>query len=139
MPAHRKPAHLVLLNGTAAHDPKKYNARVAGEVTDDRLLTARAPRRQLVSFEQAWAEIIDMCPPGMLRQSDSMLVERAAVVHQHLRNATLLNEMEGHVLPEINVRLEKLFEGMLSKLGASPVDRARVVAPKPKPAAGDFD
>lgn len=138
MPAIKKTADILQLNGGAKHDPGRYAARIDSAVSDDRPIGA-PPKQTLITFDEAWAEIIDMCPEGVLRHSDRLFVEQAARLHMLLRNCAALDEIEGRALPRMEVKYVKQFESLMARLGASPADRGKVSAPKPKVPTSDFD
>lgn len=138
MPAIKKTADILQLNGALAHDRGRYAERVAAAVTDDRPIGG-PPAQRLITFDEAWAEIIDMCPEGVLRHSDRLFVEQAARLHMLLRNAAALDALEYRAIPRLEVKYVKQFESLMARLGASPADRGKVTAPKPKAPTSDFD
>ena len=138
MPAHKKSAEILQLTGAASHDRNRYADRIANAVQDDSPL-GDAPKQTLITFDEAWAEIVDMCPPGVLRKSDRLFVEQAARLHMLLRNCAAIDEIEGRALPRMEVKYVKQFESLMARLGASPADRGKVTASPPKEGPGDFD
>lgn len=138
MPAHKKTADILLLSGAAAHDRGRYAGRIEGAIDDDEPI-GDVMRRTMITFEEAWAEIIGMCPAGVLRRSDRLFVEQAANLHQKLRNMAVLADLEGRPWANLQTKDVKQFESLMSRLGASPADRGKVIAAKPRAKTSDFD
>lgn len=138
MPAVKKTADILQLNGSAAHNRGRYADRVDGAVTDERPIGG-PPSQNLITFDEAWAEIIDMCPEGVLRHSDRLFVEQAARLHMFLRNVAAMDALEYRSIPRMEVKYVKQFESLMARLGASPADRGKVTAPPRKAPTSDFD
>lgn len=136
MPPH-KSNPLSLVPTSVKHNAGRYKERLEGMGSDDRPLAM--PRQDLITFATAWAEVVAMCPPGVLKQSDSLLVERLARIHMRLRNISVMEDLEGSLLPTIEAKHEKLFESLLVRLGGSPADRGKVHIPKAPEPTSDFD
>lgn len=137
MPAHRKPIDMLTIVGSVAHDKKRFEDRVPDAPSDE--LGAECPRERLLTFEEAWADIIELAPPGVLRKRDTILVQEAARLHMLTNNILVLNRLENGSLPFLDNSIHKQLLAVLSKLGLSPTDARNVAAPTKKAAADDFD
>ena len=138
MPPPRKSADILQLGTSAAHNRGRYQERIDGAVNDERPI-GEAPSQHFITFEEAWAEVVDMCPDGVPRTSDRLFIEQAARLHMMLRNVAAMDALEFRSIPRIEVKYVKQFESQLVRLGASPADRGKVTVTKPKATNNDFD
>ena len=137
MPAHRKDINMLTLVGSVAHDSQRFKERVPEAASD--ALDAEPPRERLLTFEEAWAQIIDMAPEGVLRKRDTILVQEAARLHMLTNNRIVLGRLDGESFIGMDNSTHKQLLSVLAKLGMSPTDARNVNAPKQKPGADDFD
>lgn len=135
----RKTPEELRLSDSGKHNAGRYAERLDAETPLDVRPLGGPPKQNIITFEEAWAEILDMCPEGVLRHSDSLIVEQAARVHQLLRNTAALAALEGNPLPPIEVKYVKQLESLLARLGATPSDRSKVVTPAKKVQTDAFD
>ncbi len=73
----------------------------------------------------AWREIAEAAPAGVLTSADRLAVEIAATLMAQFRAGDLLPAGVGHL------------RGILGRMGLTPADRAGLSIPQPKPAGGD--
>lgn len=137
MPAHRKDINMLTLVGSVAHDAQRFTDRVPDAPSDE--LRAECPRERLLTFEEAWADIIELAPVGVLRKRDTILVQEAARLHMLTNNLLVLSRLENGSLPFLDNSTHKQLMAVLSKLGLSPTDARNVAAPAKKTAAETFD
>lgn len=136
MPNHKKNI-LQIVPTSAAHNATRYGERLDGAVSDDRDL--EMPDLGLLTLDTAWATIVDWCPPGLLRKSDTGIVLLAARLYQFMENNARLAEMEGRLLYAPDDKQTKTFAMLMAKLGGSPADRGKVTIPKQEKPTSDFD
>lgn len=137
MPNHRTPHNVLDLTGRLDHDRKRFKDRAPPPVT--KALSEAPPAALTITFEEAWAMIINAAPDGVLRESDEFIVMEAARLLMIHRNSMTLARWEGNPLPPFDNVAHKAFMAVLSKLGMTPSDISHV-APAPKPAErNDFD
>lgn len=136
MPNNVTPIDLARLAGRDKKDPQRYRDREAPPESDRPV--GGAPELRPITFEEAWAEILDMCPDGVLTRRDRGMVFEAARLHMQIRNATMLQLMEGKVGAVIDTKISKLYQSYLARLGCSPTDCNHVHRQK-KPEKGEFD
>lgn len=130
MPAHKTPLTLAALNGRTQHDAGRYEDRTPPPEQDDPI--GAAPELRMLTFEEAWAAIIDMCPEGVLRKRDRGMVGEAARLHMEIHNLRTLQLMDGKHWALIDPKISKLYQSYLARLGCSPTDCNHVhVAKKP--------
>jgi phage terminase small subunit len=112
-----KPTAILKLNGTIAHDPAKYAKRAAEPVPDGEL--GSPPRHLTDAQKKIWKEIAATVAPGVLTIQDRVSMEVLSTLVSELRAGTLTTQRLG------------ILMSTLSRLGLTPVDRAKVsVAPK---------
>jgi hypothetical protein len=133
----RTPLNVLDLNGRLAHDRKRLEGREPPPEDDEPIGTP--PQLRLLTFEESWATIVDMCPAGVLRKRDRAWVQEAARLHMEIHNAQAMAEMTGAAFAHIHPSVSKLYQSYLSKLGASPVDANHVSASKGKAPSNEFD
>ena len=146
MPAHRTPASVLDLTGRLKHDAKRYRdrqqpAEVKGSAKPELAPLGDVPEMRLITFAEAWAEIVAMIPEGVLRKRDRAMVQEAARLHQYVRNRIVMADLHGNPLHDtIDNATSRLYQSYLAKLGASPVDANHVdVAPGTGKKESEFD
>lgn len=139
MPAHRTPASVLDLTGRLKHDAKRYRdrqqpAEVPGSPKPELAPLGDVPVMRMLTFAEAWAEIVSMLPDGVLRKRDRGVVMETARLHQYIRNRIVLSDLHGNPLGDtVDNATSRLYQSYLAKLGASPVDANHVdVAPAGK-------
>lgn len=137
MPNHRTPHNVLDLTGRLDHDKKRFKDRVPTPATN--VLSEAPPAALTITFEQAWAMIIQAAPEGVLRESDEFVVMEAARLLMIQRNSMTMARWEGNPLPPFDNVVHKAFIAVLSKLGMTPSDITHVAPPTKKPEANDFD
>lgn len=113
-----KPAHLKLVTGNPGK--RKLKAEPHTEPLGDPPATLRPELRSV------WVELVTAAPQGVLRQSDSMLVELAAALLTQVRAG------------DNRIGLVTELRQCLGEIGMSPSSRARL-AVAPPPAKNPFD
>lgn len=137
MPNYKTPLNVVQLTGRDKHDKKRYEERTPPPETEAPI--GDAPDMRLLTFEEAWAAIVDMCPEGVLRRRDRGMVMEAARLHQEIHNKVILQLMDGQHWTVVDPKTSKLYQSYLAKLGCSPTDCNHVHVAKKKPAKNAFD
>jgi len=111
----KKPTILKLANGSLRHNPSRRNP---GEPAPTRGI-GPAPERLTAEQREAWDEVVGICYPGVLGDSDRIILEMIAC---------LLTEFRANPVEFNGARITALVS-MLGRLGLSPADRAKVSAP----------
>src|SRR5215218_7542410 len=113
MPRHRLPTAIHEVKGTFIKHPerrRKAEPRPNGPL-------GPPPRRLGDDQIEAWREIVECCPPGVLTKADRLVLELTA---------RLLAEM--WAAGKLDARLAARLEACLGKLGMTPADRSKVTA-----------
>lgn len=137
MSNYKTPLNVVQLTGRDKKDPGRYTDRAPPPEMDDPI--GEAPETRLLTFAEAWAAIVDMCPEGTLRRRDRGMVMEAARLHMEIHNLTTLQLLDGKQWALIDPKISKLYQSYLAKLGCSPTDCNHVHVPKKKPAGNPFN
>ena len=118
MPAHRKPLHILALNGTIKDHPGRYAEPTAPVACPAGI--GDPPVHLSVARKNIWREVVAQLPERHLQSADRFLLEIVTHLMSRLRNRkTLITKGE-----------EALLMHALSKLGLTPVDRQKVhIAP----------
>ena len=126
MPAHRKPLHVLALNGTLKEHPGRYASRIEPVACPAGI--GDPPAHLSVARKNIWRELVENLPEGHLQSADRFLLEIVTHLMARLRNRkTLITKGE-----------ESLLMNALSKLGLTPVDRLKVhIPPLKDPAPHD--
>jgi hypothetical protein len=103
------------MRGAFRKNPQRMKAR-ENEPTGLPELPA-APESFTADQKKAWTDIVDNCPAGVLKASDTIAVEIAARLLAQLRAGTLDAKLYGQL------------NGLLSKFGMNPADRSKVAVP----------
>lgn len=121
MPAKKKSLTLLKLSGGLKAHPARYAGRTDLASCPDGI--GEPPSHISIARKNIWAELIAQLPSGHLQSADRFLLEIVTGLMAKQRNRrTVIAKGELSLL--INA---------LSKLGLTPVDRARVIIPvKPK-------
>ncbi len=120
MPAHRKPLHVLALNGTLKEHPGRYASRIEPVACPAGI--GDPPSHLSVARKNIWHELVAQLPEGHLQSADRFLLEIATHLMARLRNRkTLITKGE-----------ESLLMNALSKLGLTPTDRGKVNLLPPK-------
>jgi hypothetical protein len=134
MSAPRLPNTTNVLNGGWKHDPQRRRPDTA---EDHEPACDRPPEMRLITFEEAWSEILEMAPDGTLKRRDEGAIFECArhwmLIRNMVTNAILRNRQ-----PEIDPKLSTSFRSWMAKIGLSPVDSHHVAAPVVQK-GGDFD
>jgi hypothetical protein len=121
MPARKKSLSLLKLSGGLKNHPGRYAGRTDLASCPDGI--GNPPSHISIARKNIWAELIAQLPAGHLQSADRFLLEVVTGLMATQRNRRALIT-KGEVSLLINA---------LSKLGLTPVDRARVIIPvKPK-------
>ena len=121
MPARKKSLSLLKLSGGLKNHPGRYAGRTDLASCPDGI--GNPPSHISIARKNIWAELIAQLPAGHLQSADRFLLEVVTGLMAKQRNRRALIT-KGEVSLLINA---------LSKLGLTPVDRARVIIPvKPK-------
>ncbi len=106
---------------------KRNPQRKRSEPTCANQLKKTAPRYLNSDQKAAWRKIIKIAPPGVLQESDEMIVASVACLWaEFLQGPALMH-------PQKLLRLEI----QLGRLGMTPSDRSKVTVEKPK--QNEFD
>jgi len=131
----RLPNNVLQLNGAWDKNPDRARPPT---VEDEEEASPTAPAMELITFDQAWAAIIEMAPPGVLRRRDEGAIFECARHYMLIRNQTTEALRRGR-MPEIEPSLSTSFRNWLAKLGCTPVDSNHVAAPRSSRPKGDFE
>lgn len=137
MPNHRTPYNVLDLTGRLKHDAKRYEDRTPPPEQDE-LLSIEAPELRYITFAEAWAIVVGMCPDGVLRLRDRIIVQETARLYMEINNTQVMAEIQGHPFALIPPAKSKLLQSYLAKLGASPTDANHVSVPKKPDKKNDF-
>lgn len=125
----RTPTNVLDLNGRLKHDRKRYEKQGRfTEPVEERPLDD-APEENLLTFDEAWAIVVDLCPKGVLRRRDRAMVQLAASLLEQTQNYRVLCRLEDKGWAFENPGYMKAagqLSSVLSKLGLSPVDASKV-------------
>ena len=113
----RKPLRILEASGATKKNPARYKDRIEPEG-----LPALGEPSDYLSPEQreCFKEIANSCHPGVLRLSDTISVEMAAI---------LLDKIKQNTARAADM---SLFNGYLTKFGMTPASRSTVHIPKPE-------
>lgn len=136
--ANTKKNVLQLVPTSLTHNAGRYAERLDAAASDERELEG-PPSQEMLTFAQAWAAIVDMCPPGVLKKSDTAIVQAAAREYQYVENLARIAGLEGRMFYAPDDKHTKMLAMLMFKLGGSPSDRGKVVIPKQVKPASDFD
>ena len=121
MPARKKSLTLLKLSGGLKAHPGRYAGRTDLASCPDGV--GDPPSHISIARKNIWAEIVASLPEGHLQSADRALMEVTTYLMARQRNRR-------NVVTKGEV---SLLLNSLSKLGLTPVDRARVIIPdKPK-------
>jgi hypothetical protein len=135
MAAPRLPNATNVLNGGWQKNPNRARPPT---VEDDEPASETAPALELISFDQAWAAIIEMAAPGVLRRRDEGCIFECARLHMKIRNQTVLDIRAGRQSRVENSDSTQ-YRNWLAKIGCTPVDSHHVAAPGGGKGKGEFD
>lgn len=135
----RTPTALLLLNGGAAHDKKRYQDRIENEPVDDEPIGEFVPPK-LMTTREAWDFIVSICPANVLRKRDRAIVMRTAIYYRDQNNSVVLGDLEGRIVTQETgyISAERQLKSCLMALGLSPADASRVAITKPKGKRNEF-
>lgn len=119
----RTPTKVLEMRGAFKKNPNRAreDAQAAGELTDP-------PEHVTDSVLQAWREIVQYAPLGVMTDSDRLSIEVAA---------NLLSQFRADPVEMPAAKLARL-EAMLGKFGMSPADRAKVGGTSDAPTGNPF-
>src|SRR5665213_1617809 len=126
MPARKKSLTLLKLSGGLKAHPGRYEGRTDLASCPDGI--GDPPAHLSIARKNIWAELIAQLPEGHLQSADRFLLEVVTNLMTKQRNRRALIT-KGEV---------SLLLNALSKLGLTPVDRAKVIIPA-KPTASIYD
>lgn len=135
MAAVRKPNSALILSGAWKQNPQRARPPC---IEDHEEASPVPPPMELISFEQAWAAIIEMAPPGVLRRRDEGAIWECARLHMVIRNQTII-DIRNKRLPIIDNAIVTAYRNWLAKIGCTPVDSSHVAAPRKDKGAGEFE
>jgi hypothetical protein len=113
----RKPTVIHELQGTFKRNPER--ARPSEPVPTAGIGPAPAHLDEAQAL--AWDEIVRVSPPGVLFNSDRLVLEIAAVLFTQFRNN-----------PDFPITGIGRLQSLLSSLGMTPADRSKISVPKGK-------
>lgn len=120
MGRNRKPTAVLQLTGALERNPGRYYDRATEPKSLDEL--GEPPKRLTAQQKEAWDEIANNCPCGVLTKADRHSLEMTAVLlAEFWANGA---EMQGTHLSLLNT--------LFAKLGLNPSDRSRVTVPRPQ-------
>jgi hypothetical protein len=137
MPAPRTPSNILDLTGRIAHDKKRLAGRQ--DVVDPTPIGSAPPDARIITYEEAWAAILSMCPEGVLRQRDTAAVAEAARCWMNHCNLMAMHRMQGCPLAYVDNGSQRQFTVAMAKLGLSPTDATHVTVFKPTVPDSDFE
>lgn len=112
MPTPKKPTNLLVLSGSVAHDPKRYANRTTEPKPTGVL--GPAPKHFDAAHKLIWKEVIKSVPPGVLTNSDRIVVELTCRLTYKMRFGELTSSNAAQLV------------SCLSRLAMTPADRSRV-------------
>ena len=124
MPQRRLSAQIAQLRGSYKANPQRRRP----PAPEPEPGVGAPPETLSQSAQLVWHELVGISAPGVLTKSDRPTLELTAL---------LLDEFRQSEEPFITSRLGRL-ESLLSRLGLSPTDRARVAVPA-RPEPNPFD
>lgn len=116
----RKPTNVLELTGSLNKNPSRREARTDEPRNLDEL--GKSPERLTAQQKEAWNEIANNCPHGVLTKADRHALEMTAV---------LLAEFWANGIQMQGTHLS-LLNTLLAKMGMNPSDRSRVTVREPK-------
>lgn len=118
--ANRKPTAILQLTGALERNPGRYKERASEPKDLDAL--GDPPKRLTAQQKEAWNEITNNCPHGVLTKADRHTLELTVVLlAEFWANGV---QMQGTHLSLLNT--------LLAKMGMNPSDRSRVTVQQPK-------
>ncbi len=123
MPAFRKSAELLSLNGSFSEKPSRYRP---SEPKCEKLI-GDPPAYLSTDARKIWREFVSNAAPNSLSASDRVMMEIATRLTLKLRNGTIIST-------ELSV-----LSSALSKLGWSPSDRNKISAVAQTDKTSDLD
>lgn len=124
MARHPQPREVAELKGATRQNPQRYRTELPA-VTQP---LGNAPEHLGDPAKAAWFELSGLAPTGVLKGSDRIMLEMAAVL---LVNFRLTPD-------EFRCSKATLLVGILARLGMSPADRQKLGTEKP-PEGNPFD
>lgn len=117
----RTPTNVLALRGAFDKNPKRGAERANEPPPNGEV--GNPPLGLTVAVHDAWKEIVDACPPGVLCKADRIALHVAAVLYSEFKNCA--SDMPA-------ARVNALFAA-LSRFGMDPSSRSKVNIPsKPK-------
>src|SRR5437588_9372657 len=107
----RTPTNILEARGAFKKHPERRPERENEPVDLPEL--GEPPKEFCPDQAQAWNDIVEACPDGVLTGSDSLAVEVAARLLAQIRTGSLLD-----------TRLYSQFTALLGKFGMTPADRS---------------
>ena len=129
----RLPNETNILNGAWTKNPNRERP----PTIDDDEPAGDCPALELITFDQAWAAILEMAPEGVLRRRDEGAIWECARLHMLIRNTTVLALRSGRQ-PDVDNATSTQYRNWLAKIGCTPVDSNHVAAPGKGKPKGDF-
>jgi phage terminase small subunit len=124
MARHPQPREIADLKGATRHDPQRYRKEMPA--VDQPL--GNPPEKLSVEAQSAWFELSGLAPTGVLKGSDRIMLEMAAVLLVKFR-------ADPDEFP--SSKMTHLI-GILARLGMSPADRQKLGTEK-LPEGNPFD
>jgi hypothetical protein len=123
MSRHRLPTDILLRNGAFEHDPQRLAAREdepkpAGPLGDP-------PEYFLLAERQAWTELSEQVPRGVLTIADRVLVEITSGLIARLR------DRDPETARPLKAAEYNLVISCLARMGLTPADRSKIAAKPP--------
>jgi hypothetical protein len=121
----RKPTAELERKGAFKHDPQRRRARQNEPIPSGEL--GDPPYHLRIAEKRAWVELAAHAPPGVMKNSDRLLLEITCGLMAKLRDR---NPMRGGLKA---AELALLIQ-CLSRMGLTPSDRSKVGVPEQPPA-----
>ncbi len=116
MARNRTPSQILQIRGAYKKNPQRQRS------TEPEAATFKKTAPVHLSSEQkkAWRELVKLIAPGVLQQSDRLILEQTAVLVAEWRNDTAGFKTSRYAV----------LQSCFSRLGMTPADRSRVAAPQ---------
>lgn len=114
MPRHKQPVQLAEIKGQVRKNPQRYQEHATNDSP-----VGDVPEHLIDAQQVVWHELVSMALPGVLTESDRIMLEIATV---------LLTIFRGHDAFTEKLTAAELNQliGILGRLGMSPADRQKI-------------
>src|ERR1017187_10224466 len=121
----RKPTAELERKGAFKHDPQRRTARANEPIPTGEL--GDPPYHLRIAEKRVWSELAALAPPGVMKNSDRLLLEITCGLMAKLRDR---NPMRGGLkAAELSLLIQ-----CLGRMGLTPSDRSKIGIPEQPPA-----